>query len=288
MDFTLYVDPNTCITCGKCVRICPAMIFRQDSSSSVPRAKHIETCIRCGHCVAVCPTGAVKHSVFPADKVHAIDPEKLPAPDELMLLIKARRSNRAFSRKAIPEEYLEAIVEAAYRAPTASNQQELEFTLVTDPAVLKALIRLTADVFDEKLKNFKRPVIRQIVGKISPSTAAMAGRINALVERVKSGHDPILRGATAALFIHSAKDASYYGKIDGNLAYQNGSLMAESLGVSQFYTGFICRAMDEDKKGRFNKLLRIEGKIHAGMGLGMPSFRFPNYIDKEPIKFKKL
>ena len=32
-------------------------------------------------------------------------------------------------------------------------------------------------------------------------------------------------------------------------------------------------------------LLGLEGrKIHAGMALGMPAFRFPNYIDKKPVE----
>ncbi|MCC8143851.1 MAG: nitroreductase family protein [Tannerellaceae bacterium] len=247
-----------------------------------------ENCIRCGHCVAICPTDSVKHAIFPPEKVHGIDHDNLPAPDQLMLLIKSRRSNRAFSKQVVPEGLLDLIVEAAHRAPTASNKQELAFTLITDPEKLKQIIQLTVDVFDEKMKNINRPVVKALVTRIMPDTYKMIGRLGALVSMVKAGKDPILRGATALLFIHSPKEHAYYGKIDGNLAYQNGSLMAEALGVSQFYTGFVCRAIDEDKKGRFNELLGIEGTIHAGMALGMPAFKFSKYIDKEEIKLKKI
>ena len=72
------------------------------------------------------------------------------------------------------------------------------------------------------------------------------------------------------------------------MAYQNGSLMAESLGVSQFYTGFVCSAIQQDKQEKLVKLLGIQGKIHAGMALGMPAFRFPNYIDKKDIEVNRL
>lgn len=73
-----------------------------------------------------------------------------------------------------------------------------------------------------------------------------------------------------------------------NLAYQNASLMAECLGVSQFYTGFVCSAIEQDKKGTLEKKLGIDGKIYAGMALGMPAFRYKNYIDRKDLKVNRL
>ena len=40
-------------------------------------------------------------------------------------------------------------------------------------------------------------------------------------------------------------------------------------------------AIDQDKKGTLEKALGIDGKIYAGMALGMPAFRFMNYIDRK-------
>ena len=68
---------------------------------------------------------------------------------------------------------------------------------------------------------------------------------------------------------------------NANLAYQNGSLMAEALGVSQFYMGFVCNAV-RMSKGRLEKRLGIGGTIHAAMALGMPALRFDNYVDRDP------
>ena len=64
--------------------------------------------------------------------------------------------------------------------------------------------------------------------------------------------------------------------------------MAESLGVSQFYTGFVCTAIKQDGKHRINQLLGISDVIYAGMALGMPEFRYPNYTDRKDISVRKL
>lgn len=61
------------------------------------------------------------------------------------------------------------------------------------------------------------------------------------------GNDRILRGATAVLLIHAPKE-SRFGAEDANLAYQNASLMAEALGVSQIYMGFVLTAVRQDRK----------------------------------------
>lgn len=90
----------------------------------------------------------------------------------------------------------------------------------------------------------------------------------------------------AVLFICTPK-GSRMGAADANLAYQNGSLMAESLGVAQFYTGFVLNAANM-KKQKLEKMLGIDGQINAGMALGMPLFRFKNYIDRKEIEVTEI
>ena len=53
--------------------------------------------------------------------------------------IRARRNVREYTDQPIAEEDLDRILEAGWRAPSASNRQRWEFVAVTDRAQLEAL-----------------------------------------------------------------------------------------------------------------------------------------------------
>nr|WP_221412162.1 nitroreductase family protein [Dysgonomonas sp. 25] len=279
---TIDIDKETCIKCGKCVKVCPAYILTQESPKDEIGLRNIQTCIACGHCVAICPTDSVIHSEFPVHKVHTLNRDILPTPDQVMELCRARRSNRAFLSSPVPKEYLHQIVDAAHLAPTASNGQEVSFTLVTNPELLKQIAEITINTFEATVKKITNPFINPFINLIVPGAKEAVPQLNAVISKHRSGTDAILRGAKAVLLIHTPS-TSNFGRQDANLAYQNASLMAESLGVSQFYTGYVCIAIDMDKKRKLAKLLNIEGTIHAGMALSMPAFKFPKYTDRKEL-----
>lgn len=287
MAFTLAIEAATCIRCGKCTKVCPSQVLVREAGDSIPAVAHPEVCISCGHCVAVCPTAAVKHSYFPPDKVHPADRTLFPSPESLMLLCRSRRSNRAFSDRPIPRESLLQILEAAHRAPTASNRQQVAFTLVTDPELLRFVSRFTLDTFASIARKLEHPLLRPLLRRILPDAYNYLPAFHRMLDAYEQGDDRILRGATALILIHTPRDNAF-GVIDSNLAYQNGSLMAESLGIGQFWTGFVYMALRHGNADRFCRKLGIEGAVHSGMALGMPRFLFPNYIDRKPIDLKEF
>ena len=278
----LSIHLEKCIQCGRCIRVCPSLIFLQQEQTKQITIQAPETCIICGHCVAACPTGAISHSCFPPERIHKIDRTILPSPEQILLLCKTRRSNRALSNKPIPKEMLEMILEAAHRAPTASNKQQVEFTLVTDPNKLHAISEFTLNTLSSIAKILGNPLSKPIVKRLMPQVYNYLPTFERLKKEYQKGNDLILRNATAVIFIHTPSH-SRFGCQDANLAYQNGSLMAESLGISQFYTGFVCSALQQHNGKRLLNQLNITGTVHAGMALGIPEFNFPNYIDKKDI-----
>ena len=285
MSVSLKIDKSACTQCGKCVKVCPSGVLLKLDRGSVPQVDYIGFCIGCGHCAAVCPNGSIVHSLFPKEKIHAIDRATMPSPEQVMLLCKARRSNRSFTDKPVPFEYLDMILKAAHRAPTGGNLQQVGFTLVTDPVKLRYLVEITMNVFGRMIKKLQNPLLKPLLSKLMPNTYKSLPLFISMQEAMNNGSDPILRGATALILIHTP-ESDRFGIENSNIAYQNGSLMAESLNVSQVYTGFLNMAARQDK--RIMKYLRIKGKIHAGMALGMPKFIYPNYIDKKEINLNIL
>lgn len=276
------IDKSKCIECGACATACSPQLFDIiDGKVVIARPN---SCFVCGHCVAICPVDAISHSSFGADKVHAIKRPKVEA-EELMQLIRLRRSNRTFSNKEIPQESLNMIIEAAYRAPTASNLQGVKFLLVKDREVLDQVIDATMGYYKKIMRLVDNPVVRPLAVALSPTVAKYLQTFKKMIDERAAGGDPILRGGKAMLVIYTDK-SSRFGCEDSNLAYQNASLMAESLGIAQVYTGFVCNVSHSTKQ--INKILGIKGKIQAGMALGMPSRRFTKYIDKSEIDFREL
>jgi heterodisulfide reductase subunit A len=75
-----FVDPEKCITCGRCIPVCPVEVqdeFNQGLSVrkavyvrhglGIPRLYTIDAaaCTRCGECVRICPTGAISLDAGP-------------------------------------------------------------------------------------------------------------------------------------------------------------------------------------------------------------------------------
>ena len=236
MNIGISIDRSACIMCGCCVRVCPSRIFSISGENGGSIDVDISRgCIGCGHCVDVCDNRAVRHSLFSRDKIHRIDREAIPAPEALLELIRSRRSNRVFSKEPLSKELLDRIIEAAYLAPTASNGQELEFVAVTDPKQLKMISRYVVDSFSKTLRQMKLPIVRTIIKTAAPGLWRYVPMLEQLQREYEAGKDPILRGATAVIFICAPKK-SLFGCHNANLAYQNGSLMAESLGVKFLHT----------------------------------------------------
>lgn len=274
------INNDTCIRCGKCQRVCPAFIPVIEKDEQ-PLLRHPEVCIGCGHCVDVCPTGAYTHTDFPAESIHEIKRDILPSAESLMELIRSRRSNRTITTTPIPQQSLDMILEAARYAPTAQNSRQVHLHLITrdielqevEAATINYFMRLARFMLFPPVKLVMRPFLRKLYDEV-PALMAMN-------EQFKQGLRPCICNCTALLILSAPKGYSF-GSQDCNLAYQNASLMAESLGVSQIYMGFVQTAMFMMGCKRAAKVLGIPKghKAFAIMGLGMPALKYAKYTTR--------
>ena len=113
------IDTEVCIGCGLCAKDCVAhnIIIKNGKAHTI-----LDDCVMCGHCSAVCPKDAVTISGYdeapvPQDKKVRLNPE------EVLDVIRFRRTVRQFQNKEIPGEILEQILEAGRLTHTAKNLQ---------------------------------------------------------------------------------------------------------------------------------------------------------------------
>ncbi|MFQ8827971.1 MAG: nitroreductase family protein [Alistipes sp.] len=271
MEVSLSIDDATCIRCGRCVRVCPSVIFTQAAPKQPVGVQHPNTCIVCGHCVAACPTGSVGTATF-RGKSASRGSRRASLARADAGAVPLRRSNRAFTSSPVPERALGMIV-GRPTAPTASNLQQVAFTLVTDPDTLRRITAFTIETFGSVVRKLENPLLKPLLKVLVGGAYRYLPSFHRLIGEYGEGRDLILRGATAVLLIHTP-DGSRFGCQDSNLAYQNASLMAESLGVSQFYTGFVCSAAGQAGHG-LEKLLGIDGR-------SMPAWRWACRLSDSP------
>ena len=281
------INPDLCKRDGICVQECPAAVFEQTEKASIPEVAHEDYCIACGHCVAICPHGAISHTDFPPGSVKPIGQEMVPSYEQVRELLRIRRSSRAFREGQVERAIIEKILDGARFAPSAHNSQGTEFTVVQDQAVLRKIVELTVDYLEEITRKLRNPAIRAFLlliarEKVEGAIHSLDG-FDRVVKAVKNGKDRILRGAPTLVLFHAEKGRSF-AEADANLALQNATLIAQTLGMGSFYTGYVVSVCRRDEA--IPRLLSLpEGhKVYGGLALGYPKFQFANWMERKPAR----
>jgi nitroreductase len=186
--------------------------------------------------------------------------------DDLLKMMKARRSIRRHKDKPVPEELLEKMIEAGRWSPSGDNGQPWRFIIVRDPETKKALgkiaaegsgRRFTAEYFtgrmQERFEDLKDPDKKEKAFKKLTSGAVSAFLANA----------PVIIVVCAKLDVW---DVPY----DSAMATQNMLLMAHSLGIGSCVVVAPVSDMRDDLK--VMKLLKIPPgyKVIAPVAIGYP------------------
>ena len=291
--YAVTIDTELCKKDGLCAMICPDAVIQQDEKATVPKIsdEHMEHCIACGQCVAICPHSAISHSEFPSTTIRAIQFEEMPTTEQVMALLKTRRSIRAFRDKPLSRETIERIIDGARFAPSGHNSQSTEFLVVRDRAVLNQVSAMVIEYLKFEIRRFANPLFKTLA-LLADRESAERGLheipgFKRMTRSFESGADPILHGAPVLLVFHARRTVGF-ADVNAQLALQNASLVAHSLGIGHFYTGWVlspCRAPMARAWNRcIPSLIGIPpgNKLHGALALGYPIPRFKNMIERNP------
>lgn len=173
-----------------------------------------------------------------------------------MQTILSRQTVREFTADPVPPEALDAVLQAALRAPSARNKQPVHLRVITDKALL-----------DEMNVDFKN-----LVGWDTPAYTLW-------------DKHPVYHNAPVFVFLVSENGAA----MDAGLMAENIALAAASLGLGSCMVGSLGALFRDDAcRAKWNAILEIPREWHfdLGIALGVPA-ETPPMKDREDghVKF---
>ena len=204
-DHMIKVNSEKCIGCGMCVKDCAANnIELKGNKADI----YTNDCIMCGHCEAVCPKEAITISGYATKPVE--NKGTRLNPEEVLDVIRFRRTVRQFQHKEIPKAVIGQILEAGRLTHTAKNLQDVSFIIL-----------------DKKKEKIEQMAV-QLFRKVKPLADLFSpmARRNKIDDHFFFFHAPIV-------IVIAAKD-----KGNGVLAAQNMEFVAEANGLGVLFSGF--------------------------------------------------
>lgn len=216
MENCVSFDREKCVKCGLCVKDCVTMCLKF-GEDDYPAIEDEKRCIKCQHCFAICPTGAITFN--------GINPEtaEIPNFNDILSIIKSRRSIRQFKNEEIDEDAFNKIKEMLPYIPTGCNSHKLHFSIVKKHDVMK------------KLKEKVNKKILSLMNNrlVSPFIKHFEVYKNALEE----GEDIIFRNAPHMIVVSSPIDAPC-APTDPVIALSYIELYANSIGLGTCWCGY--------------------------------------------------
>ncbi len=272
---SIRVLEDRCKPCLLCVRECVAGAWREEHGRPVMAAP--ELCNRCSHCVAVCPRGAIVHDALDPQQVRRTDRDRL-IPEIYAEIVRGRRSIRQFRPKAVPADVIESIIQLAGHSPTASNQQNVGYTVICNRSRLDAISKAVFGVGRWLHAQTGKGVGRWIYGLFK--TVSPANSLDRYLEpmgyyiaETEKGRDYVLHRAPVLILVHGPRKGAFHAE-NCNIAAANIMNYAHARGLGTCYIGFLCLAL------KFSRTLRRlvqtpKGrKVYACLVMGYPAYRY--------------
>jgi len=258
------IDYDKCTACQSCIRDCTRGLFAVGAEEKVVRlADEMVRCNICGKCVAVCKEQAI---LWEGDWEPDVESgpwvenyEDAVSYDDLMKLLKAKRSIRQYKKKPIPPDVLANVFEAMRYASSADNRRAWNFAVVSDADLIKKL---------------SREAIKQVYAYIGfPSAEAALDYFDSV------DFDPIFYKAPAVIFLTTGPTGSM-PQVDAGIVLTYGQLAAHALGLATCWIG-MAHGLSVNKD--LMKDIGLEGRIDGVLTVGYPAVKYHNTPPRAPL-----
>jgi nitroreductase len=160
--------------------------------------------------------------------------------DQILDIIKKRRSIRSYKNEPLPKSTVDLLLEAAKYAPTARNLQQLEYKVITNKDLMKKVSERITAIVKKKYPSFR------------------------LRERTSLFYD-----APLLIIVTGPKENTWIYS-DAALAVQNIMLLATSINLGTCFIG-MARFIEEDEELMSELHISDDRKIAAAVIVGYPN-----------------
>ncbi len=214
-------DREKCIKCGACIKDCITYSLEADNEGYAKVRENGESlCISCQHCYSICPTGAISIDNKEPEEAFYVN---YGNPDEVLNLIRSRRSIRQYKDEEISPEVFAKIKEMLPYIPTGCNYNSLHFSFVESKSVM------------DKIRCYTIEKLLKIIS--NKFTSKYAGKFVRFKDAFENGEDIIYRNAPHMIVV-SASIKAPCTNIDPIIALSYIELYAQSLGLGTCWCGF--------------------------------------------------
>ncbi len=282
MNLVPVIDSKKCTLCGKCVAICPKEVLYIENKRVLLNENE---CMLCSHCYDVCKFDAVsfgdtlrnlKFSTFKyKEKILA---GKDISPEELVNIFRSRRSTRRFKNEEISDDVVRDLIEFAVTAPSGSNCQNWEFTVLNGREKVWEFATQMKEFFLKINRLAANPFVRYLSVPFMGRTLLNYYRdhfetVKMAIEESEKGRDLLFHGAPCIIIIHSPMDGSTPVE-DGTLAAYNICMLAHYMNLGTCLIGFAVEALNRSPDIKEEIDIFGDNRIHAVIAVGKPTTKF--------------
>ena len=261
------IDQDKCEQDGLCVAVCPRGIIQMNIGESYPAITEgcDDSCLECGHCMAVCPHQALQLQKFTGVTPAPSSPSKLPTNEQLIQLIRGRRSIRAYKKNPVEREIIREIIDLARYAPNAKNSQMLHWLVIDNEDEISTLREHTLDWIKNSLSQNPSNENTQVLERI--------------IQAHEQGDDFLLRNAPGLILLHAPKEYPF-GLVDGVIATATFELIASSKSIGTCWAGFFMSAAKSWAPLRDALKLPDGHRLTTALMVGYPKFRYSSLPER--------
>lgn len=281
---TVVIDAAKCVGCEACLQVCPSETLAMVDGKAVVTG---EESLSCGHCAAVCPTEAIRVAALEnaaldfktfAHASHWLPPGEFPV-DELVRLMRSRRSCRNFLDQAVSLDMLEDLVRIGQTAPSGSNCQAWTFTILPTRTAVQQLSEQVGIFFQGLNRLAEKHFLRSALKWVGRPALDFyyhnyyASIRDGIQDWQRTGKDRLFHGAEAVILVGGRSGAACPQE-DALLAVQNMLLGAHAMGLGTCLIGFVVAAIERSSSLKDFLNIPRDESIYATIAVGFPDERY--------------